>query len=33
MSLEFIDHRRGSADKYSSTPPFDPSVVYENEPW
>jgi hypothetical protein len=33
MSLEFIDHRRGSADRYSWTPPFDRSVVYENERW
>jgi GNAT superfamily N-acetyltransferase len=33
MCLEFIDHRRGSADRYSWTPPFDQSVTYENERW
>ena len=33
MELDFIDLRRGSADKYSWIPPFDAAVVYENEQW
>ncbi|WP_123026811.1 GNAT family N-acetyltransferase [Mycolicibacterium stellerae] len=33
MELDFIDLRRGSADKYSWIPPFDSAVVYENEQW
>lgn len=33
MALQFVDHRRGSADKYSWVPPFDWSVAYENDQW
>lgn len=33
MALDFIDHRRGSASKYSWVPPFDWSVAYENDQW
>jgi GNAT superfamily N-acetyltransferase len=33
MPLEFVDHRRGFADKYSWCPPFDWSVAYENSHW
>lgn len=33
MTLQFVDHRRGSADKYSWVPPFDWSVGYENDQW
>lgn len=33
MSLQFIDHRHGSADRYSWVPAFDRSVAYENERW
>ncbi|MEE6140750.1 hypothetical protein SKC41_31150 [Mycobacterium sp. 050128] len=31
--LRRIDHRRGSANKYSWMPSFDRSVAYENERW
>lgn len=31
--LQFIDHRRGSADQYSWVPPFDWSVGYGNDQW
>lgn len=33
MPLEFIDHRRGPANKYSWVPSFDWSVAYENDQW
>jgi hypothetical protein len=33
MSLEFIDHRRGSGNKHSWVPSFDWSVDYENDQW
>jgi hypothetical protein len=33
VELDFIDLRRGSADKYSWITPFDSAVVYENEQW
>ncbi|MGW5456245.1 GNAT family N-acetyltransferase [Nocardia sp. NPDC003979] len=33
MALQFIDLRRGNASKYSWIPPFDRTVVYENEHW
>lgn len=33
VDFEFIDHHRGSADKYSWRPPFDWEVSYENERW
>jgi GNAT superfamily N-acetyltransferase len=33
MRLEFIDHRRGSANMYSWIPSFDRSVAYENDRW
>jgi GNAT superfamily N-acetyltransferase len=33
VELDFIDLRRGSADKYSWIPPFDSAVVYENDQW
>jgi hypothetical protein len=31
--LDFADLRRGTANRYSWIPPFDPSVAYENEHW
>jgi len=31
VALRLVDHRRGSADKYSWLPPFDWAVAYENE--
>ena len=33
MTLQLVDHRRGSGDKYSWLPPFDWSIAYENEQW
>lgn len=33
MPLQFIDHRRGTADRYSWMPQFDPGVAYENGHW
>ena len=33
MTLDLVDHHRGSADKYSWMPPFDWSIAYENERW
>ncbi|MFZ2240674.1 MAG: GNAT family N-acetyltransferase [Gordonia amarae] len=33
MPLQLVDHRRGSADKYSWVPQFDWSVPYENDQW
>lgn len=33
MPLQFVDHRRGSASKYSWVPPFDWSVDFENDQW
>ncbi|MCV7335363.1 MULTISPECIES: GNAT family acetyltransferase [Mycolicibacterium] len=33
MTLEFVDYRRGTADKYTWKPPFDWSVSYEQERW
>ncbi|MBP2451911.1 MULTISPECIES: hypothetical protein [Mycobacteriaceae] len=33
MTLEFIDRRRGSADRYSWMPPFDVEVAYDNPQW
>lgn len=33
VTLELIDYRRGSADRYSWMPPFDPDVAYENSHW
>jgi GNAT superfamily N-acetyltransferase len=33
VTLQFIDHRRGTTDQYSWLPPFDWSIVYENERW
>ena len=33
MTLDLVDHHRGSADKYSWTPPSDWSIAYENERW
>lgn len=33
MSLELIDHRRGSASEYSWLPPFDWTVEYQNDRW
>jgi len=31
MTVDLVDHRRGSADKYSWMPPFDWSMAYEND--
>lgn len=33
MTLDFVDLRRGSADRYSWIVPFDSSIVYQNEQW
>jgi hypothetical protein len=33
VDFELIDHRHGAASKYSWLPPFDWTVVYENERW
>jgi GNAT superfamily N-acetyltransferase len=33
MTLESVDHRRGTADKYSWMPAFDPEVAYEHSHW
>jgi len=33
VNLEFIDHRRGSADRFSWMPPFHPEITYENPHW
>ena len=33
MTLDLVDHHRGSADKYSWVPPFDWLLAYENERW
>jgi hypothetical protein len=33
VKLDFVDLRRGSADRYSWIPPFDWSVAYQNEQW
>jgi hypothetical protein len=33
LTLDFVDLRRGSANRYSWIPPFDSAVAYENEHW
>ena len=33
MTVDLVDHYRGSADKYSWMPPFDWSMAYKNERW
>lgn len=33
MTLEFVDIRRGAADRHSWMPPFDSSVTYEKDHW
>jgi hypothetical protein len=33
VDFELIDHRHGADSKYSWLPPFDWTVVYENERW
>jgi ribosomal protein S18 acetylase RimI-like enzyme len=33
MTVDLVDHHRGSADKYSWMPPFDWSMAYKNERW
>jgi GNAT superfamily N-acetyltransferase len=33
VDLELVDHRRGSADKYSWLPQFDWAVAYDNQRW
>lgn len=33
MALEFVDYRRGPADKYSWAPRFDTAITYEHPHW
>nr|WP_318276507.1 GNAT family N-acetyltransferase [Mycobacterium eburneum] len=33
MPLQLVDHRRGSASRYSWVPPFDWSVDFDNNQW